>query len=246
MFVMPMNFPASSDLLSGRQILRHAAGITCILTCCVAARSEGATPTKSLSAKNIRLDFLTVDDGLLTRQSAAAISHPDPAHPQASPAQAHPAVASELAGAPAAPVPTATPAPAAAPSVTPAPAAAPSVAPSPAAPPVVAASPSVAPSPAVVAPEASPAVAAQSEASPTPGAELKHRRHHAVAVTHRHRRTHHHEPVTHDEPAVAEQPHHHRSHNFVVRFVSWWNGWVERTFHTKIGTVPLGSADTES
>ena len=37
-----------------------------------------------------------------------------------------------------------------------------------------------------------------------------------------------------------------RRRNPVVRFVYWWNGWVIRTFHTKFGTVLLGTVGAES
>ena len=32
-----------------------------------------------------------------------------------------------------------------------------------------------------------------------------------------------------------------RRRNPAVRFVYWWNGWVIRTLHTKVGTVMLGT-----
>ena len=32
----------------------------------------------------------------------------------------------------------------------------------------------------------------------------------------------------------------------VVSFVYWWNGWVIRTFHTKVGTVLLGTVGAKA
>ena len=59
-------------------------------------------------------------------------------------------------------------------------------------------------------------------------------------------RPHHprHHPVAHGDPKVgskqvATRPPARR--NPAARFVYWWNGWVIRTFHTKIGTVLLGT-----
>ena len=37
-----------------------------------------------------------------------------------------------------------------------------------------------------------------------------------------------------------------RRRNLVVKFVYWWNGWVIRTFHTKFGTVLLGTVGAET
>ncbi len=37
-----------------------------------------------------------------------------------------------------------------------------------------------------------------------------------------------------------------RRRNPVVGFVFWWNGWVLKTFHTKVGTVMLGTVGAKS
>lgn len=46
--------------------------------------------------------------------------------------------------------------------------------------------------------------------------------------------------------SAASPSHPSRRRNPVVRFVYWWNGWVIRTFHTKVGTVMLGTIGAQS
>ncbi len=48
---------------------------------------------------------------------------------------------------------------------------------------------------------------------------------------------------SHAAAAPAPAP---RRRNPVVGFVYWWNGWVVRTFHTKVGTVMLGTIGAKS
>ena len=49
---------------------------------------------------------------------------------------------------------------------------------------------------------------------------------------------------TWDQPQIVVQKRAHR--NPAVNFVYWWNGWVIRNFHTKFGTVLLGTVGAKT
>ena len=59
----------------------------------------------------------------------------------------------------------------------------------------------------------------------------------------RHRQFRYREPAR-DQPQVVIQKHTHR--NPAASFVYWWNGWVIRNFHTKFGTVLLGTVGAKT
>ena len=56
----------------------------------------------------------------------------------------------------------------------------------------------------------------------------------------------HHGAARNRTRVAAAAPRPPRRRNPVVGFVYWWNGWVMRTFHTKIGTVMLGTIGAKS
>ena len=93
---------------------------------------------------------------------------------------------------------------------------------------------------------------AESESKGEPGSTPKvtRRRHRLLvaATNRRHRRWARHHIARHQEdatpPPPSPQPRPRR--NFVVRFVTWWNGMVVRNLHTRVGTVKLDSWGADS
>jgi len=62
-----------------------------------------------------------------------------------------------------------------------------------------------------------------------------------------HHANRHHERVNARDRHVVSAPlHPQRRRNPVTSFVYWWNGFVLKTFHTKFGTVLLGTVGAKS
>ncbi len=72
----------------------------------------------------------------------------------------------------------------------------------------------------------------------TASVQAMHRRHYARTAA-RHRRQLQRERSGQSMPQVVVKSTPRR--NPVESFVFWWNGWVINTFHTKVGTVMLGT-----
>ncbi len=70
---------------------------------------------------------------------------------------------------------------------------------------------------------------------------------HARAVARRHRRLlrrQQQQAAQNPPQVIVAKPPKHR--NPAERFVYWWNGWVIRNLHTKVGTVMLGTVGAET
>ena len=93
---------------------------------------------------------------------------------------------------------------------------------------------------------ASPAVTSMTPIRPTPS--RVHARVDSKDFVPRHQNPRH-RPVVRSSPKTGQTQaagQASRRRNPAVRFVYWWNGWVIRTFHTKIGTVLLGKVGAKA
>ncbi len=76
-------------------------------------------------------------------------------------------------------------------------------------------------------------------AVPAASVEAMHRRHYAKAAARHRRQLRSERAAQNSSPVIVVKSAARR--NPLQSFVYWWNGWVINTFHTKVGTVMLGT-----